>query len=56
VVKELHDIKSLHSTTTGKDLFLSVCETMKEISALDKTKGVTRDRAPSMIGKKTGMR
>jgi hypothetical protein len=31
VVEELSTFKSLHGTVTGKDLFLSVCETMKEL-------------------------
>jgi hypothetical protein len=31
VVKELASLKSLLGTTTGEDLFLSVCETMKEL-------------------------
>jgi hypothetical protein len=30
-VKELASLKGLQGTTTGKDLFLSVCETMKEL-------------------------
>jgi hypothetical protein len=31
VVEELATAKSLHGTTTEEDLFLSMCETMKEL-------------------------
>jgi hypothetical protein len=31
VIEEPISLKSLHGTTTGEDLFLSVCETMKEL-------------------------
>jgi hypothetical protein len=31
LVGELASLKRLHGTTTGEDLFLSVCEAMKEL-------------------------
>jgi hypothetical protein len=31
VVEQLVNLKSLHGTTTGEDLFLSACEAMKEL-------------------------
>jgi hypothetical protein len=47
----------LHGTTTGEDMFLSMCETMKELELpWTKLKRVTTDKAPSMIGKKTGLK
>jgi hypothetical protein len=46
----------LHGTTTGEDLSLIVCETMTKLELpWAKLKGVTTDRAPSMIRKKTGL-
>jgi hypothetical protein len=56
VLEELASLKGLHGTTTGEDLFLSVCETMKELELpWIKLKGVTTDGAQSIAGKKTGL-
>jgi hypothetical protein len=56
VVEDPDSLKSLHGTTTGEDLFLSVCEAMKELELPGiKLKEVTTDGAPSMTGKKTGL-
>jgi hypothetical protein len=56
VFKELASLKGFHGTTTGEDLFLSVCETMKELELpWTKQKGVSADGAPSMIGKETDL-
>jgi hypothetical protein len=55
-LKNKLSLKSLHGTTAEVDLFLSVCETMKELELpWTKLMGVTTDGAPSMIGKKTGL-
>jgi hypothetical protein len=49
MVEELASLESLHGTTTEEDLFMSVCETMKELELLwTKLMGVTTDVTPSM--------
>jgi hypothetical protein len=41
---------------TGENLSLSMCEIMKALELLwSKLKGETRDWAPSIMGKKTGL-
>jgi hypothetical protein len=52
-VKGLTGLESLYVTTTGEDLFLSMCETMKEL-LWSMLKGMT-EGATSMIGKQTGL-
>jgi len=52
VAEELASLGSLRSTT-GKDLFFSVCETKKELRLpWTKLNEVTKEGAPSMFGKK----
>jgi hypothetical protein len=55
VAGELDNLKNFHGATAEVDLFLSVCETMKELELpWTNLNGVTTDRAPRMIGMKTG--
>jgi len=47
VVEELSSLESLHGTTTGEDLFLSVCEIVKELELpWTKLKQVKTDGPP----------
>jgi hypothetical protein len=56
VAEELISLKSLHGTTRGENSFLGVCESMKELElAWTKLKKVTKDRAPSVNGNRTGV-
>lgn len=52
---ELLGLKSMHGTTTGKEIF-EVSECVTEIKPLwDKFVGLTTDGAPAMCGPKSGL-
>ncbi|KAI7790569.1 general transcription factor II-I repeat domain-containing protein 2 [Triplophysa rosa] len=56
ITEELLDMKSLKSTTTGKDLFEAVSCAIESMNLpWAKLCGITTDGAPSMIGERKGM-
>ncbi|XP_061765856.1 general transcription factor II-I repeat domain-containing protein 2-like [Nerophis ophidion] len=56
VTEELLGFKSMHGTTTGKEIFEEVCKCVTEINLpCDKLLGLTTDGAPAMSGKKNGL-
>ncbi|XP_015743109.2 general transcription factor II-I repeat domain-containing protein 2A-like [Python bivittatus] len=56
VTEEIMDIKSMHGTTTGKDIFENVCQSITDMKLpCDKLIALTTDGAPSMCGEKSGL-
>ena len=56
VTEELLGLKSMHGTTTGKDLFEEVSKCINEMGLpWDKLVGLTTDGVPAMCGKKNGL-
>ena len=56
VTEELLGVKSIHDTTTGKEIFEEVCKCVTEINLpWDKLVGLTTDGAPAMSDKKNGL-
>ncbi|XP_029656397.1 general transcription factor II-I repeat domain-containing protein 2A-like [Octopus sinensis] len=53
IMEEILDIKSMHRTTTGKDLFEKKCQIATDMKPpWDKLAGLSTDGAPAMCGKK----
>ena len=56
VTEELLGLKSMHGTTTGKDLFEEVSKCINEMGLpWDKLVGLTTDGVPAMCVKKNGL-
>uniref|UniRef100_A0A8C5S0G8 Uncharacterized protein n=1 Tax=Laticauda laticaudata TaxID=8630 RepID=A0A8C5S0G8_LATLA len=56
ITEELLEMKSIHGTTTGKDLFEAVSQCVNDMKLpWDKLMGLTTDRTPSMCGEKSGL-
>ena len=53
VAEEILDFKSMHGTTTGKDIFQNMCQSVTELNLpWDKLIGVTTDGAPAICNEK----
>ncbi|XP_067947365.1 general transcription factor II-I repeat domain-containing protein 2-like [Watersipora subatra] len=56
VTEDFLTLSSLHSTTTGKDVYESLLKELAEFSLpLEKMPGICTDGAPAMTGKNTGL-
>ena len=56
ITEELLDLSSLKGTTTGKDMFEAMSDSIdKKGLQWEKLCGVTTDRAPAMAGERKGM-
>ena len=56
ITEELLGLKSMHGTTTGKDIFEEVSKCITEMSLLwDKLVGLMTNSAPAMCGQKSGL-
>ncbi|XP_069774260.1 general transcription factor II-I repeat domain-containing protein 2A-like [Narcine bancroftii] len=56
VTEELLGLKSMHGTTTGKEIFEEVSKCLNEMMLpWDKLVGLTTDDAPAMCGQKNGL-
>ena len=54
--EEILDIKSMHQTTTGKDIFENVCQSLTHMKLpLDKLIGLTTNGVPMICSEKSGL-
>ena len=55
ITEEILDIKSMHGTTKGKDIFENVCQSVTDMKQpWDKLVGLA-DGAPAICGEKSGL-
>ena len=56
IMEELLELKSMHVTTTGKEIFEEVSKRVTEVKLpWDKLMGLTTDGAPVMCGQQSGL-